>query len=303
MSLQTHTPTRKTPAVIIPTDEPVMVTKAASDWFVEHVRQSQSRMFATVETITPERATMLLVVNPDNRPLSERRIAEIIREISRDDFQCNGETIIVCKEGLLNDGQHRLTAIVRTGITIQSFVAWGVARSSRLTVDVGIARTSGNFLAMEGMTDTNRAASVAMWLLCYNRGFMESNQAGQGRFPTKGEVVSYALQHRDEIIDAIRATQKVGMKALGAHTAAATAYVLCRRADRAYVDEFFTQFCEGAGFEIGSPIHRLRTKLTENKIRPGHKLALILRVWNYWKRGTTELRSLQMPTEYPRIES
>jgi len=71
-------------------------------------------------TITPEMAEKLLENNSHNRKLNIRRLNKFKRDIINGMWLYNGESIIVSKTGKLIDGQHRLVAVVETGIPIET---------------------------------------------------------------------------------------------------------------------------------------------------------------------------------------
>lgn len=309
LELKNPTTSKQKALVLEPLSTPVAaVSKAASDWYLERVTKARTKPFAEIVTITPEIAELLLQVNEKNRNVNGPRLAEITKDITAGNFRLNGESIIISRDGLLNDGQHRLTAVVDTGMSIQSVVVFGVERDSRLTVDTGTARTAGNFIAMEGGQMVNIAAPVSFWLIMHKAN--QFNNTGRTtaniRIPTKSEVVAYYLQHKDEIDDGIRFCNRKNAKELRCFGALAVAYILLHRANAKAADDFFERLLEGAGFDIGSPIHVLRTKLISMQgttLKPNHRVAVIIRAWNYWRKGAATIRSFQLPTEYPKIEA
>lgn len=61
--------------------------------------------------------------------------------MTQDRFPLNGETIKFDKDGKLLDGQHRLAAIVMSGVTKLIYVAYNVPRSAIITIDTGRNRS------------------------------------------------------------------------------------------------------------------------------------------------------------------
>lgn len=83
-------------------------------------------MFAQKILVTPEMATMWLSRNGKNRKINlahARRIAEIM---SSGKWCLNGQTISFDDQGRLLDGQHRLTGVVLSGVSVYMLVVNGV---------------------------------------------------------------------------------------------------------------------------------------------------------------------------------
>ena len=62
----------------------------------------------------------------------------------------NGETIKFDSKGNLLDGQHRLSMVVKTGITMETHALFGVDSKGFLTLDSGKKRSAADALRLEG---------------------------------------------------------------------------------------------------------------------------------------------------------
>lgn len=80
-----------------------------------------STMFEAV-TITPELAEGLLAMNTENRRLRPSHVAYLARAIERGEWQMPPDAIMVSDSGKLLNGQHRLTAVVRSGKPVRLHV-------------------------------------------------------------------------------------------------------------------------------------------------------------------------------------
>lgn len=110
-----------------------------------------------LERITPEHAALLLKDHANYRRLNEQRVLAIMRDIINGAWEINGESIKLDKQGRLIDGQHRLEAVRRSGIAIDTFVVWGVSENAVL--DVGKPRTTAQWLS--SIAVPNASASAA----------------------------------------------------------------------------------------------------------------------------------------------
>src|SRR4051812_25539667 len=90
-----------------------------------------SSITSEVELITPEIAERWLENNnPENRPLNRHAIEEIADQITAGDWALNGQTISFDTNDVLQNGQTRLSAIVRAGTAVEVLVVRGVAPSA-----------------------------------------------------------------------------------------------------------------------------------------------------------------------------
>ena len=72
-----------------------------------------------LEFITPKLASAWLSNNPNNRPINETRVTELCQKIKNGQWHEKGGAIEIFDSGRLINGQHRLTAVFRTGIPIK----------------------------------------------------------------------------------------------------------------------------------------------------------------------------------------
>ena len=108
-------------------------------------------MQVQVQTITPDYAAALLAKNTSNRPFTSSHADTIANGIRRGEWKLNGDAIRISDDGVLLDGQHRLTAIVRAGVPVQSVVIGGLPRDVFDTIDIGAKRRStADVLAIHG---------------------------------------------------------------------------------------------------------------------------------------------------------
>jgi len=104
-------------------------------------------MKAIIIIITPEQAKKWLEKNngggKGNRKVSQRQLTFLTESILRGQWVLNGETIKIGKDGSVIDGQHRLMAIVKSGMSVASLVVFDCDLESYNTIDKGRARTAG----------------------------------------------------------------------------------------------------------------------------------------------------------------
>src|SRR5688572_23502672 len=117
------------------------------------------RPVSDIVGITPDIATALLEQNPENRHVSQRQVELFAEDMRHNRWKLNGEAIIIARDGQLNDGQHRLWAVIAAEKTVDMLVVYGVERDTRDTLDMGRQRTSADVLSMEGVKQSGTAAT------------------------------------------------------------------------------------------------------------------------------------------------
>lgn len=107
-----------------------------------------NNMTMTYETVTPEYAQLLLnTCKGQNRNISMNHVQRIAGDISAGNWDANvGSAISIDGNGILRDGQHRLSAIVMAGKPIELWVCRGV--SEKGLYDVTRARSTKDNIAI-----------------------------------------------------------------------------------------------------------------------------------------------------------
>ena len=272
-------------------------------WFAERVQRGLKQSFSEIVSITPEIANRLLEVNDCNRPVKPRLVSRIEHDILNNQFRLNGEPIIVSEDGRLNDGQHRLMAIIAANKTAESFMTFGVPRDSRFTVDMGDMRTTIDFLKMNTVVNARDASIVAKNLFAY-RNHLSHQQQKQGI--GKQDVIDEYNRQRAAIDAAIaRFVQESFMRSTKTVPAVAASYVIIansRATAPVKREAFFAKLSIGANLDPASPILHLRSKLLEKADydlrRTEARVELILRHWNAWV-ADEPVASIRMQGKFP----
>ena len=96
----------------------------------------------SIVTLTPERAKGLLDLNTNNfRNIDSHRVKKYSRAMQLGFWEENGEPIQIYEDGTLANGQHRLHAIVDSGVTLNNIVIVTGIKRTVTTFDDGKIRT------------------------------------------------------------------------------------------------------------------------------------------------------------------
>lgn len=103
-----------------------------------------------IENIDDKKAAEYLSHNMVNRNLSRNKVLQYANSMAKGDWQLNGEAIKFNEKRELIDGQHRLSAIIKSGISINTFVMRDLGNDVSI-MDRGRTRSVTDSLLIEGM--------------------------------------------------------------------------------------------------------------------------------------------------------
>lgn len=258
----------------------------ASLWLDDQIARAQNGVNTQVIDLSPALAGVLLARNPDNRKVSANTVEKYARDMANGNWSFNGEPIIISRDGKMNDGQHRCEAVILSETTIPTILVIGTDRESRLTVDQGKTRMAGDYLGMNGHSDSLNLAAVAKYI--WQHQSFGRLSAASSMAPTKGEILSL-VEVTPTIVESLVRIQKKGSDAVGGRAVLAFIHWTVSRVggSRADADVFIDALVNGSNLGVRSPILYARNRLMaeRGRLRPNDKAELILRAWNATRRG------------------
>lgn len=275
----------------------------AAAWLDKVVEKSQSGVVTEVVDLTPELARALLAKNPENRTISEKTVENYTRDIKHGAWQFNGEPVIVSKDGMMNDGQHRCMAVVLSGRAIKVCLIVGVDRSTRTTLDQGRIRTMGDYLSMDGHAYSNSLAVTARMVWQWQNYSLVS---GSGKYrPTKSEILTI-VGNTPKIERSIHAVSRYSIAAVGSLGMMAFChFAFSVAAPASEAEAFLAALSSGENLSTNSPILYVRNRLLAEKsrLKVGERAELIFKAWNAWRRGESVKSIPLVGGELPMLES
>jgi hypothetical protein len=132
-------------------------------------------MNTQLQVITPQWAADVLGnKNTRNIKFQKSWAEKLARDIKAGTFLLTHQGIAFDEEGILLDGQHRLSAVVMANKPVEMLVTTGVPSSQKFTggqmktfstIDQGRIRKAGDVLSMMGIVNGRKIASVARTML------------------------------------------------------------------------------------------------------------------------------------------
>lgn len=231
---------------------------------------SKSKITADIENISPAEAKKMLGKNDNNRHLREKLVNHYVRQIQNNAWEINGETIKVAQDGLLLDGQHRLSAIVKSGKSVEFLVVRGLPKSVMPTIDIGRSRTVGDHLKMQGVSSGSPSRLAATVNICTK---FKSGKYVDGRDRlTPVEAISYLDANKGLYLSEKYYVQNSALAStlLQGSVFVACHYIFCK-IDKFKAEEFFEKLITGENLGGTSPILKLRTQLHTMKADAGRR--------------------------------
>lgn len=118
-------------------------------------------MSAQWQTITPEHASQLLELNNDNRSIRNRSVQRYSDAMSDGRWLPTNDAICIGDDGRLLNGQHRLHAVIKSGVPIVAIVATGVPSESFRAMDRGAVRSVRDLANISGIPNPKVAPTAA----------------------------------------------------------------------------------------------------------------------------------------------
>lgn len=257
---------------------------------------------SNVVRITPSLAEKFIKNNFSNRPLSPAWVKNLAERMTAGEWELNGEPIIFDEDGKLVDGQHRLTAIIRSGVTIHSVVTEGVLDTSFDTIDEGRRRGAADVLAIKKEKNYTTLGSLLRLISMYEDGKMASRQ---GLILTNKSTLKLLESHPDARGSAEFASHFKSKFPYLAPSVVAFTHWLFVKIETKDAVLFFDKLCTGVNLASGDPVLVLRDKIIYSaaiiaKMSNVEWSSLVIKGWNAFRKGKSLKRlSIKKDDNFP----
>lgn len=156
-----------------------------------------SAIKASVQLVTPEDAVEILATaNISNRALNKDIVQAYSRDIDKGAWLI-AEPIMFDNQGVLIDGQHRLAAIIESGVAQEMMIATGYDPSVRLLIDTGKRRNANDALDIAGIRVNNKSTvtGIARLSMLYERGGLFRIPSNGGMTFANWDIVAWITEH------------------------------------------------------------------------------------------------------------
>jgi len=256
--------------------------------------------------ITPARAVHLLSKkHPNIRPLKEVKVRELSRELVQGKWIPNPIPIIFSDTGYLLNGQHRLNAVIRTGISVEEELRFGQDEALMKIIDTNLHRTAADDFHYEQIPQAARMAAAAFWVHRYlNNGMTGVTETYQR--PSKSELLETYFAHPNLLKSATAGTRFTKGR-LAAPTLMTALHYICHEIDPVRADDFFLKLATGENLSSRSSVMHLRNLMLERRagmrnFTDAELAAWVIQAWNSLRKGykTAKFERRARNEEFPR---
>lgn len=262
--------------------------------------------------VTPQLAEEWLEKNEINRKLDTKRVRMYASAMRLGAWRVSNDDICMDPTGMLLNGQHRLHAVVQSGLTVPMFVKFNMPTETIGTMDRGKTRNYADHLRWRGEQSVALLGAALRLSLQLHLGIADGG--------TRGDADHDAfLDKHPEIRDSVRLADRIKSYIVAAtpSSIAAAHWIIgsVQPGSTEEVERFFKQLANPTNQPDGSPVlavnHRLITILQQQqKYHSRDYVYLFVQGWNLYATGTKahNLRRLRMrrrtdgPFSLPEIE-
>ena len=264
------------------------------------------------EQITPDVAAQYLSRNEGNRRLSEAHVKLLAGDMKRAGYLITGDTIKFDRTGRLIDGQHRLNAIVASGLAQKTLVVRGLDPMVQAVIDAQKRRSAADAISFAFNTpNTTTVAAIARLDMSIRATRNPTAlSAARGTQVTNTQVIEWVTENAD-VLDYARRAHSLANKSRDVRLSPTFGGWLWLNFGRAAgdekADEFFAPMLDrhkpfGIERTGVAPAHDPRYVFMQavNRFNGDDRASLKpvvygVKAWNLWRRGK-ELRLLRPTT-------
>lgn len=250
-----------------------------------------AKITAEVEVWTPQKAQAILdLLNEHQRKKSRIKVNEYAAAYRSGTFRETGQPVIVDTNGHLQDGQHRLQALVDAGVTRNFLTVRGANPDDFAVIDRGLSRKASQFLGAYGTT------KVSAWKRV--RAMMGTSSTGRGvaidKTTDQALIINDITDNWNEVFDKYR-TQVESTHRASAVPAAPLLAVAAVADLYGHHQDMIDSFLEGIKTGVGLGTHDPRRLIMQawrggnrNLTVDEHKaLVYVVKAWNAYAEGRT----------------
>lgn len=241
----------------------------------------------SIQSITPKLAAEWLSRNTHNRGIKPRVVDKYAAAMSRGEWVLNGEAIKFNGIELL-DGQHRLAAVVASGVTIDSLVVEGLPASVQDSLDHHVPRTLGDVLSLHGEKNASDLASALTNLFR-----IEMDKESSTLFPSAPQALDL-LERHPAVRESVHIGGQVNTRLGTPRGMTAAMHYVFASIDAEDAEAFFARLIDGQGLKAGSPILLYRewclrelrnVGIAGRRPAVSRVQAFMVKAWNGWRRN------------------
>lgn len=245
--------------------------------------------------VSPYLAKQLLQKNNSNRRVSKETVNLYANDMLEKRWKENtAEFIKISEDGEILDGQHRLLAIVESGCSIYFEIAYNVSKSVFDVLDTGKIRSSADIFSIEKIENYTIISATVKSYLALSRNHRADLNSSSKSHKLTNTIILEEYKRRPEFWQQVASFSHKCYKNFAQILPASfigTLYSYFYDISPEDSRNFINQLCSGESISNSSiSVLRqslLKDKVSQRKMLPQDKLAIIVKTWNAFRKGKT----------------
>lgn len=248
--------------------------------------------------VTPKYAEELLKMNVNNRKVRQSKVDSLAESMTKGEWELSNDAIVISEGNILLNGQHRLLAVVKSGVPCNFIVYTGASDSSFGIMDTpSVRRVSDVIYRMGGANATNADATVSKFINLnydYRNGWETSWRYSCHVQATRKECIETYEKHAEDIQKWVNFANSIigrGVALVSLSTIASFCLFLNLTLNHPEekIRSFFTELIVDGATSHSTILH-VRRKLLRNKMKTevlpkDDVLRYVVRAWNDYVLG------------------
>lgn len=250
-------------------------------------RMRQEGGFSKLDVlVTPSLARALLGINVKNRRLKAPSLEKLVVALRQKRWRNTGHPAVISNDGKLQDGQHRLTAIMNSNISAVMDLRFGVDPNAFSVTDTGKTRSAADVLDIAGFQSQSNLAATVRVLFAIQRSHIGVQYHESAE--TNDVILKYVDDHANDIVNACRVGHSSATKLkITASAAAAASFLIANERGLKVAEEFFVAARSGLNLTSQKdPIKQLRALFERKTLRTNVQVAAaLIYAFNAYREG------------------
>ena len=265
-------------------------------WLDAALLLGRSDRFSDIAVVVPDMAHILMEMNTNNRPVHKMALSRYAEILTAGDWILTTESVSISYQGVLLNGQHRLLAIIASGVPALITFWFGCEPEEFNVIDQNGVRVAQDLIAHQGLNHAAERGTLARHVLR-----METHERAQ--HAQKVNAKATAMTQEPGTIVALLQGERLYHRKVAPRSSAMLGYYWIAR-HTAHPDRmptFWDGLISGSYLPEKSLVLRLRDWLlsaasVKNKQdRTAKEAAAMIIVWNAWLQGHRRMPDLNWP--------
>lgn len=265
--------------------------------------------------VSPKLADLLLQKNLNNRPVTNSNVNKLAASMTKGEWKFDGTPINFDKYANLLNGQHRLSAIIKSNTTQIMKVMTGLPSEIFATMDIGKIRTSAEILAIAGVENFKICSQASNFIHKFKRGVIGEDASKSSRHqanPNTGlshpELLKFVASQpliKQSVEFYLGLKKRIPINVMPNYMIAGLYFIFAEK-DVNDAELFLTRVLTGENLEMDSPLFHLRNRLVNSKSDKTKRLyhnetvKLSIMAWNKF-RNNEKVKNLKIPDILPKV--